>query len=95
MSDNNDNNPPQKPLLEFPCDFPIKIFGLANEEFEAAVKNTLQEVAPHLADTEMTSRLSDKENYLAISMTLHVTSQEELDNIYRALTACPQVKMVL
>ncbi|EFE50592.1 hypothetical protein NEIELOOT_00750 [Neisseria elongata subsp. glycolytica ATCC 29315] len=43
----------------------------------------------------MTIRDSSSGNYQSITMPVNVGSQEHLDNIYRALTAHPMVKVVL
>ena len=53
----------QTSLIEFPCQFPIKVMGNAHPEFE---KNILETVRQHAPDTEphhITTRLSSKGNY--------------------------------
>jgi uncharacterized protein len=86
---------PSETLLTFPCDFTIKVFGLASNEFEAAVLGIVHKEAPNSSDRAIQSRLSNNGKYMALSITFHATSKEQLDNIYRALSASPQVIMAL
>lgn len=82
-------------LLKFPCDFTIKIFGLASDEFEAAVFGIVHKHVSNLSDRAIQSRTSENGKYLALTITIHVTSKEQLDNVYRDLSSSPQVLMAL
>ena len=82
-------------LIEFPCSFPIKIMGNKHPDFPAKVLETVQQHAPDAEHGHMTLRDSSSGNYQSITMPVNVESQEHLDNIYRALTAHPMVKVVL
>lgn len=85
----------QTSLIEFPCQFPIKVMGNAHPEFE---KNILETVRQHAPDTEphhITTRQSSKGNYTGATVKVNVDNQEQLDNIYRDLTAHKLVKVVL
>lgn len=86
---------PQKPLLEFPCDFAIKIFGLANDTFEITALSIIQKHVPTFNETAIKSRHSKDGKYLALTIEVHVASQEQLDAIYRELSANPQILMAL
>ena len=88
-------NPPSETLLKFPCDFTIKVFGLCSDEFEAEVLMLVHQYAPDLSNRAIQSRLSENAKYKALSITVHVTSKEQLDNIYRALSSSPHVLMAL
>lgn len=82
-------------LLEFPCDFPIKIMGDNCEEFEAEIIHIVRQHAPDLGEGAIRQRKSGKGNYLAITATIRAESQSQLDALYRELTACKLTKMVL
>ena len=85
----------QTSLIEFPCQFPIKVMGDSHPEFE---KNILETVRKHAPDTEphhITTRLSSKGNYTGATVHVNVENQEQLDNIYRDLTSHELVKVVL
>lgn len=82
-------------LLEFPCNFPIKIMGKNCDEFEMEVTRIIRQHVANLDETAIRQRASGKGNYLAITVTIEAQSQAQLDDLYRALTACKLTKMVL
>lgn len=85
----------EETLLEFPCDFPIKAMGRAADDFEATVVEIVRHHAPELTEAAVSVRESRGSTYLAVTVTIRATSREQLDNIYRELTAHEQVMMAL
>ncbi len=85
----------QDTLLEFPCDFPIKVMGRTENGFENQVITLVRKHAPDLHEGAIKSRESSGGRFLSVTVTVHATSKEQLDNIYRELTACEQVLMAL
>lgn len=85
----------EKPLLQFPCKFPIKAMGLAIPNFETTIFKIVQQYAPELTQANISTRPSKDGKYLAVTATIEATSQEQLDNIYLALTASDKVVMCL
>ena len=82
-------------LIEFPCDFPIKIMGARVEGFAQTV---VEVVLRHDADFDAATvemRPSSKGNYLALTCTVRAVSQDQLDALYRELSSHPMVKVVL
>jgi len=82
-------------LLEFPCDFPIKIMGARVDEFAQSVVEVVLRHAPDFDARLVEMRPSRKGNYLALTCTICAVSQPQLDALYRELTAHPLVKVVL
>ncbi len=82
-------------LLEFPCEFPIKAMGKSDNAFEIIVVDIVRRHAPELYEHAVKSRPSKDGNYVSITVTIRATSQEQLDSIYRDLTAHPLVLMAL
>lgn len=82
-------------LLEFPCEFVIKIFGKTSLEFQGAVLTILKKHIPHLGEGAIKTTPSKQDKYLALSVTFKAESQTQLDEIYRDLSACPLVVMAL
>ena len=82
-------------LLEFPCEFPIKIMGARVDGFAQTVLEVVLRHAPDFEAGAMQMRPSAKGNYLAITCTLNATSQAQLDALYRELSSHPMVKVVL
>lgn len=82
-------------LLEFPCQFPIKVMGKSNLEFDLLVIEIVRRHAPDLPDHAVKTRPSKGANFLAVTVTVNATSKEQLDAIYRDLSSHPQVLMAL
>jgi len=82
-------------LLEFPCDFPIKIMGLMQEEFSQTMVEIVLRHAPDFVAEKVEMRASSGGKYVSITCTIRATSKSQLDNLYRELTAHPLVKMAL
>ncbi|MBK6639187.1 MAG: DUF493 family protein [Rhodocyclaceae bacterium] len=82
-------------LLEFPCQFPIKIMGLATDGFAQTIATLVASHAPGFDAASMEMRPSSGGKYLALTCTINATSQVQLDTLYRALSSHPMVKVVL
>jgi putative lipoic acid-binding regulatory protein len=82
-------------LIEFPCDFPIKIMGTRHDAFAQSVLDVVIRHAPDFdaATTEM--RVSKGGKYLSLTCTVRATSKTQLDALYMELTQHPDVKVVL
>jgi len=82
-------------LLEFPCAFPLKIMGRTRDGFAQAVLEVVLRHAPDFDSASMEMRASRQGNYLSLTCVVNATSREQLDALYRELSAHPQVVMVL
>jgi hypothetical protein len=82
-------------LLEFPCEFPIKVMGTAREGFAQAIAEVVVKHAPDFDAATMEMRPSKAGRYLSLTCTIRATSQAQLDALYRELTSHPLVKIVL
>lgn len=82
-------------LLEFPCDFPIKIMGETQDGFANAILALIIRHAPDFDAATMEIRASKGGRYLSLTCTIRATSQQQLDEIYREITSHPMVVMAL
>ena len=87
--------PTRQTLIEYPCDFPIKIMGARVDGFAQAVIEVVLRHAPDFDPAGAEMRPSSKGNYLAVTCTFRALSQVQVDAMYRELTAHPMVKVVL
>lgn len=85
----------QDTLLEFPCDFPLKIMGARHDDYAQTVLEIVLRHFPDYDARTMEIRPSAKGNYLSLTCTVRATSKPQLDAIYQELTAHPLVKVVL
>jgi len=91
----SDNAPMQDTLFEFPCAFPLKIMGLANDALAQAVLEVVLRHAPDFDGATMEMRASSGGKYVSLTCTINATSRVQLDALYRELTGHPLVKVVL
>lgn len=90
MTDSDD-----KPLMEFPCEFAVKVMGKTHADFEACVHAIFSSHVPDFNEKQVRVRPSGKGNYSAITVTIQAQSREQLDNIYIELSAHELVLMAL
>jgi putative lipoic acid-binding regulatory protein len=86
---------PAETLLEFPCDFPLKIMGLADAALAQVVLAVVVRHAPGFDGASMEMRASSGGKYVSLTCTIKATSKAQLDALYMELTAHPLVKVVL
>ncbi|MGC8697734.1 MAG: YbeD family protein [Halothiobacillus sp.] len=82
-------------LLEFPCEFPIKIMGPATADFDAEIRAIARVHVGEVPESAWRIRQSAKGNFVGMTLTFTATSKPQIDNLYRAITAHPDVKMCL
>ena len=98
----NSTTPPDEPLegrkeslIEYPSKFPIKVMGANVDGFVHAVTQVAQRFDPSFDAATVELRNSKAGNYLGVTITVTATSREKLDDLYRALSSHPLVKVVL
>jgi uncharacterized protein len=82
-------------LQTFPSEFPIKVMGRQDGDLPSLTRAIIETHAGPIDDARIRSRLSADGNFLALTYTITATSREQLDAIYRELTACKAVLMAL
>ena len=88
-------NPRQDSLIEYPSKFPIKVMGAKVDGFVHAVTELARQFDPTFDAGTIELRDSRAGNYLGVTITITATSREQLDDLYRALSSHPMVKVVL
>jgi len=82
-------------LLEYPCDFPVKILGHTQTGFAQAILGVVKRHAPDFDGATMELRASKRRKYLSVTCVIRATSRVQLDNLYQELCDHPMVVMVL
>lgn len=83
------------PLIDFPCTFPIKVMGESQENFSATIVEIIQALVPTFTAEHVQMRASSAGKYISLTCSVDVVSQDQLDDIYRVLSAHPLVKFAL
>ena len=82
-------------LLEFPCDFPIKVMGRKDAGFRQLVVALVEAHAGPIATDRVQLRESRDGNFVSLTLVVRTESQAQLDAIYTSLSGHDQVLMVL
>jgi len=82
-------------LQVFPSEFPIKVMGRRDSDLRALTPAIIERHAGPQLESSIRTRTSADGNFLAVTYLVHATSRDQLDAIYRELTACKSVLMAL
>ncbi|MBN8749467.1 Uncharacterised protein [Xylophilus ampelinus] len=88
-------DPRKDSLIEYPSAFPIKVMGAKADGFVHAITQIAHQFDPGFDASTIELRDSKAGNYLGVTITVTATSREQLDDLYRALSSHPMVKVVL
>jgi uncharacterized protein len=80
---------------EFPAEFPIKVMGRHDSDLRAVTREIIERHTGPLPDDRIRVRTSGDGNFQALTYTIVATGRDQLDAIYRELTACKLVLMAL
>lgn len=89
------DDPRKDSLIEYPSAFPIKVMGHKTDGFVHAITQIAERFDPGFDAGTVELRPSSAGNYLGVTITVTATSREQLDELYRALSSHPMVKVVL
>ena len=81
--------------LKFPTEFPIKVMGRHDSNLRELTQGIVERHAGPLDVASIRSRASSDGNFLSVTYVVQATSREQLDALYRELTACESVLMAL
>ena len=89
--DDSDEDSP----LKFPCEFPIKVMGKSEKNFDALVFGIIKRHVDDIPEGAIRTRDSRDGNFVSVTVTIEAQSRKQLDNIYMDLTAHEKVLMAL
>jgi putative lipoic acid-binding regulatory protein len=82
-------------LFNFPCEFPLKVMGRQSADFRSIVIGIVQKHTGPIDASQIEERPSKDGSYLSLTCTFQAQSREQLDALYRELTSCERVLVVL
>jgi putative lipoic acid-binding regulatory protein len=85
----------QKSIIEFPCDFIIKVLGKNDEEFENTVLMIVRKHFPGFGNGKLQKRMSKNEHYLSLTINIHPETKDQLDALYIELNQSNKILMAL
>ena len=95
MTDDSEKRDEEVPRIEFPCLYPIKIIGKAEQQFQEQVVAAVERHTGKIDADLIKVQNSRNDNYLSVTVTIAATGEDQLQNIFVDLKAISSVKMVL
>ena len=84
-----------KTELKFPCDFPISIMGMNVPEYKETIFAILKKHVPEVKMSDLKTAYSANKKYCSLKTRFTAQSREQMDELYKELTAHELVKWVL
>ena len=82
-------------IFNFPCEYPIKIFGENKPEFQKTVCNIVETHTGKLHANQTAAKHSSKGKYISLTVRIIATSRQQLDAINKDLQSCSLVSYIL
>ncbi|MET0499502.1 MAG: DUF493 domain-containing protein [Steroidobacteraceae bacterium] len=82
-------------LFGFPCAFPLKVMGRHSDDFRSIALGIVQKHVGVVHPSSIEERPSKDGSYLGLTFNFTAESREQLDALYRELTSCERVLIVL
>ena len=81
--------------MDFPCRFPIKVMGRDRAGFRETALTLIERHVGEVEEDAVRTSRSRNGTFLAVTVTITATSQEQLDTIYNELTAHDSILVAL
>lgn len=76
----------EESLIEFPCEFPIKVMGPAIPEFYAVIEKIAVAHDTNFDSKKTTQNTSKTGKYVSLTLTINAKDKPQLDAIYKEFT---------
>lgn len=85
----------EESVIEFPCEFPIKVMGRNTPDFPATARVLVETHSGAVSDDAVRTAPSSNDRFISVTVTITATSQQQLDAIYQDVTDHEDVLMAL
>ena len=82
-------------VFKFPCDYPIKVFGLNQPDLINTVSTIVESHVGKLHSNQISLKNSSKGKYVSVTIRIIATSRKQLDSINEDLQDCSLVSYLL
>ena len=82
-------------VFKFPCDYPIKVFGLNQPDLINTISTIVESHVGKLHSNQISRKNSSKGKYVSVTIRIIATSRKQLDSINEDLQDCPLVSYLL
>ncbi len=85
----------EESLIDFPCNFPVKVMGSAIPEFHQRILEIALKHDPSFNTDKTKQRNSKTGKYTSLTLNIHAENKQQLDALYQELTSCELVLWAL
>lgn len=89
------DSPSPDEIMEFPCEFPLKVMGASEGPFRETVLGIVERHVPDFDPSRVESRESRSGKYTSLTIPFTAQSRAQLDALYQDLTDCEAVSVAL
>ena len=82
-------------LIEFPCEFPIKVMGLSGQDFDTLVVEIVSRHVTGIGGDAVRSKPSREGKFVSLTVTVWLETQQQLEGLYTELSGHERILMVL
>jgi putative lipoic acid-binding regulatory protein len=83
------------PLLQYPCDYPIKVMARASPELRATLDPILARHGGPAALANVTERPSKQAHFVGVTYVIRAHGEAQIAALFAELKTCPAVLMVI
>jgi len=76
----------EESLIEFPCEFSIKVMGTDIPEFHVCIDSIAKKHDPEFVTKEIKQKNSKTGKYTSLTLNIHAKNKKQLDALYQELT---------
>jgi putative lipoic acid-binding regulatory protein len=76
----------EESLIEFPCEFPVKVMGKDTPEFHQLIEKTAKKHDPDFNRNETKQNISKTGKYISFTLNIHAKDKPQLDALYQDFT---------
>ncbi len=80
------NQQEEETLIEFPCEFPVKVMGAAVPEFHQCIETIAKKHDSEFVSEETKQKNSKTGKYVSLTLNIHAKNKNQLDCLYQELT---------
>jgi len=84
-----------EPLIEYPIQFPLKVIGVDESDFETFVVEIVRRHVPELLEENIISEFSKNKKYRSVNFEFIAQSRAQMDALYAELSSHERVLMIL
>ena len=84
-----------KPLIEFPCEYPIKIIGDGSSVFTDHIESVMTNTVGLENYSKISEKYSENKKWLSITISFTAKNENQLRRIHHHLKVSNSVKMVI